>query len=94
MKHTLSELKTGETAIILGIGTDTPLSLRRRLLDMGITKGAELRVERHAPLGDPVEIFVKGYHLAVRMSEARTIEVERIKNTPVAFVSASENTLD
>ncbi len=87
-------MKTGETAIILGIGTDTPLSLRRRLLDMGITKGAELRVERHAPLGDPVEIFVKGYHLAVRMSEARTIEVERIKNTPVAFVSASENTLD
>jgi ferrous iron transport protein A len=91
IKHLLSDLKTGDTATIVGIGTDTPLSLRRRLLDMGITKGAELRVERHAPLGDPVEIFVKGYYLAVRMSEARTIEVELVNHASAPLVGASEN---
>lgn len=94
IKHTLFDLKTGDTAKILGIGTDTPLSLRRRLLDMGITKGAELRVERHAPLGDPVEIFVKGYFLALRMSEARTIEVEQIKSSSESLLAASESSLD
>lgn len=78
MKKTLYDLDMGETARIVGIHGDTPLSLRRRLLDMGITKGALLRVERHAPLGDPVQIFVKGYRLAVRLSEARAIEVEQV----------------
>ncbi len=68
----------GDVARIVRIQDKTSLSLRRRLLDMGITKGAVLRVERHAPLGDPVQIFVKGYRLAVRLSEARTIEVEPI----------------
>lgn len=78
MKKTLFDLDMGEMARIVGIHGSTPLSLRRRLLDMGITKGAVLRVERHAPLGDPVQILVKGYRLAVRLSEARAIEVEKI----------------
>lgn len=43
---------------------------------MGITKDAELRVERHAPLGDPMQISIKGYHLALRLDEAKHIEVE------------------
>lgn len=47
-------------------------------MDMGITRGAVLRVERHAPLGDPVEVAVKGSYLALRMSEARFIDVERM----------------
>lgn len=54
-------------------------SLRQRLLDMGVTRGTEVRVERHAPLGDPVEVNIKGYHLALRMSEAREIEVEVLR---------------
>jgi Fe2+ transport system protein FeoA len=51
-------------------------AIRQRLLDMGVTRGTELEVERVAPLGDPVEIFIKGYHLAIRKSEAEYIEVE------------------
>ena len=78
MKKTLYDLDMGDTARIVGIHGDTPLSLRRRLLDMGITKGALLRVERHAPLGDPVEISLKGYSLALRMNEARHIEIEEL----------------
>lgn len=87
-KKTLYDLVTGDTARIVGIHGGTPLSLRRRLLDMGITKGAELRVERHAPLGDPVQIFVKGYRLAVRLSEARIIEVEMITCSEDAAVGS------
>jgi ferrous iron transport protein A len=45
---------------------------------MGITRGTELYVERHAPLGDPVEITLKGYSLALRMNEARHIEIEEL----------------
>jgi ferrous iron transport protein A len=52
--------------------------LRQRLLDMGITRGTELYVQRHAPLGDPVEITLKGYSLALRMNEARQVEIEEL----------------
>ncbi len=51
-------------------------AIRQRLLDMGVTRGTELLVERVAPLGDPIEVLVKGYHLAVRKSEAEHIELE------------------
>ncbi len=79
MKKTLFELTTGDCARITRIATHVPACVRMRLLDMGVTKGATLRVERHAPLGDPVEVVLKGYHLAIRMSEARSIEVELIE---------------
>ncbi len=85
-RKTLYDLDQGDVARIVRIQDGATLSLRRRLLDMGITKGAVVRVERHAPLGDPVQIFVKGYRLAVRLSEARNIEVEELccpKNTEV-----------
>ena len=45
---------------------------------MGVTRGTVVRVERHAPLGDPVEVTLKGYYLALRMNEARQIEIERM----------------
>lgn len=51
-------------------------SLRRRLLDMGLVAGSEFEVERMAPLGDPVEIKIKGYHLTLRKGEAANVEVE------------------
>ncbi len=86
LPKTLYDLGMGDVARIVRIHGNTSLSLRRRLLDMGITRGALLRVERHAPLGDPVQIFVKGYRLAVRLNEARSIEVEEVlcpENTEV-----------
>jgi len=79
MKKTLFDMVTGEKARVVSISSNAPACVRMRLLDMGVTKGAILKVERHAPLGDPVEIVLKGYHLAIRMSEARNIEVEPIE---------------
>lgn len=76
MKKTLFDLVTGDRARIVGISGNGLGSIRQRLLDMGVTKGTEVRVERHAPLGDPVEINIKGYYLALRMAEAKDIEVE------------------
>lgn len=72
----LSDLVTGQRARIRRIGVGGGEGIKQRLLDMGVTRGTELRVERHAPLGDPVEVTIKGYLLALRMSEARHIEVE------------------
>ena len=51
-------------------------SIRRRLTDMGLVTGSEFEVERVAPLGDPVEIKIKGYHLTLRRGEASNVEVE------------------
>ena len=70
----LSELKPGRKGRImkiLGGGT-----FQRRILDMGLVKGAEIEVERVAPLGDPMEIKIKGYHLSLRKDEAAKIFVE------------------
>jgi Fe2+ transport system protein FeoA len=79
MARTLFDLVTGNRARIVRIHGSATRDIRQRLLDMGVTRGTEVRIERHAPLGDPVEINVKGYYLALRMSEAREIEVEEIK---------------
>ena len=78
MTKTLFDLVSGDRARILRIRGGGSLSIRQRLLDMGVTRGSEVKVERHAPLGDPVEVFVKGYYLALRMNEAKEIEVEDI----------------
>ena len=78
MPKTLFDLVTGDRARILRIQGKGQQGIRQRLLDMGITRGTEVQVERHAPLGDPVEIMVKGYYLALRMNEAKEIEVEDI----------------
>ncbi len=66
-------LKPGQKATIARInGTG---ALRRRFIEMGVVKGEMIVIERHAPLGDPVEYFIKGYHLALRKEEAAQIEV-------------------
>jgi Fe2+ transport system protein FeoA len=66
-------LQPGQRATILRInGAGT---LRRRFIEMGIVKGETILIERNAPLGDPVEYFIKGYHLALRREEAAQIEV-------------------
>ncbi len=66
-------MRPGQMATILKINGIS--ALRRRFIEMGIVKGEMIRVERHAPLGDPIEYFVKGYHLALRKEEAAQIEV-------------------
>lgn len=76
MPKTLFDLVTGDVARIVRIRGEGARSIRQRLLDMGVTRGTTVRVERHAPLGDPVEVTLKGYYLALRMSEAKEIEVE------------------
>ena len=70
----LRGIGVGETVKVLKIHGDG--SLRRHLLDMGITKGCQVYVRKVAPLGDPVEITIRGYELSLRKSEAEIIEVE------------------
>ena len=70
---TLKEIKPGETVAVTTFnGTG---ALRRRLMDMGITKGTKIFVRKVAPLGDPIEVTVRGYELSLRKSEAESIEV-------------------
>jgi Fe2+ transport system protein FeoA len=66
-------LKPGQRATINRINGAS--ALRRRFIEMGIVKGETILIERHAPLGDPVEYLIKGYHLALRKEEAAQIEV-------------------
>lgn len=70
----LSELKKGDKGKIIKIGGKGPV--HRRLLDMGLVAGSEVEMQRVAPLGDPIEIKVKGYNLSLRKEEATSIEVE------------------
>jgi len=66
-------LRPGQRATITQINGAT--ALRRRFIEMGIVKGETILIERHAPLGDPIEYLIKGYHLALRKEEAAHIEV-------------------
>ena len=73
----LSELKEGQSATVVRIGGEC--LLRRRILEMRILKGAEVRVEKYAPLKDPMELVVKGYHISLRVEEAARILVENVR---------------
>jgi Fe2+ transport system protein FeoA len=73
----LSEMKENQTAIIVRVGGNG--ALRKRILEMGITKGSEIYVEKYAPLKDPIELIVKGYHVSLRVEEAAQITVDNIK---------------
>ena len=71
---TLKEVKIGESATIRRLHGEG--ALKRRIMDMGLTKGSEVYVRKVAPLGDPMELTVRGYELSVRKSDAENIEVE------------------
>ena len=71
--QTLKEIKPGETAKVVKIGGGGPV--KRRIMEMGITKGVEVFVRKVAPLGDPVEVMVRGYELSLRKADAVLIEV-------------------
>jgi ferrous iron transport protein A len=72
--NTLREVKIGKSAKVIKLHGEG--ALRRRIMDMGITKGVEVYVRKVAPLGDPIEISVRGYELSLRLEDAATIEVE------------------
>ena len=71
---TLKDVKVGETAIVLKLTGEG--AVKRRIMDMGVTKGTEITVRKVAPLGDPIEVTVRGYELSVRKADAQMIEVE------------------
>lgn len=70
---TLRETKTGQTIKVVKLNGEG--AVKRRIMDMGITKGVEIYVRKVAPLGDPVEVTVRGYELSVRKADAEMVEV-------------------
>ncbi|HOW37671.1 MAG TPA: FeoA family protein [Candidatus Izemoplasmatales bacterium] len=75
---TLKDIRPGEHCIIQNLH---PNNLRKRLIDLGLTTGTGVLVKKMAPLGDPMEIVVRGYLLTLRKAEARSIEVEKSEVT-------------
>ena len=71
--RTLRDVQIGETAVITKLHGEG--ALKRRIMDMGLTKGTQVSVRKVAPLGDPVELTVRGYELSVRKADAELIEV-------------------
>ena len=71
---TLKDVKIGKTAKVVKLHGEG--AVRRRIMDMGLTKGVEVYVRKVAPLGDPMEIMVRGYELSLRKADADMIEVE------------------
>ena len=72
--RTLKDAKVGETVTVAKLHGEGPV--KRRIMDMGITKGVEVHIRKVAPLGDPVEVTVRGYELSLRKADAEMIEVE------------------
>ena len=70
----LKDAKIGETVKVTKLGGDG--AVKRRIMDMGITKGVEVHIRKVAPLGDPVEVTVRGYELSIRKADAEMIEIE------------------
>lgn len=71
---TLKEVKIGDTVRVVKLHGEG--AVKRRIMDMGITKGSEVHIRKVAPLGDPIEITVRGYELSLRKADAKMIEVE------------------
>ena len=71
--NTLKQAKVGQTVTVVKLHGEGPV--RRRIMDMGITKGVEIYVRKVAPLGDPMELTVRGYELSLRKADAAMVEV-------------------
>ncbi len=71
---TLKDVKVGETAVVVRLHGEG--AVKRRIMDMGLTRGTEVHVRKVAPLGDPMELTVRGYELSVRKADAEVIEVQ------------------
>ncbi len=72
--RTLKQVKVGETVKVVKLNGEG--AVKRRIMDMGITKGVEIYVRKVAPLGDPVEVTVRGYELSLRKNDAEMVETE------------------
>ena len=72
----LSEIKQGDEAVIIKVAGNS--TLRRRLLEMGLIKGSHIKVEKYAPLQDPLEIIIRGCHLSLRVEEAKNVLIEKV----------------
>ncbi|HKM32882.1 MAG TPA: FeoA domain-containing protein [Oscillospiraceae bacterium] len=72
--NTLKSVKSGHSAVVKKLHGEG--ATKRRIMDMGITKGVEVFVRKLAPLGDPIELTVRGYELSIRKADAELIEVE------------------
>ena len=72
---TINDLKVGETARVVRLCGEG--AVKRRIMDMGLTKGTEVTVRKVAPFGDPIELTVRGYELSIRKDEASMVEVAR-----------------
>ena len=72
--RTLKDIKVGDKAVVVKLHGEGPV--RRRIMDMGITKRVEILVRKVAPLGDPMELAVRGYELSLRKADAEIIEIE------------------
>lgn len=72
--NTLRDVKIGGNAVVLKLHGEG--AVKRRIMDMGITKGTVLNVRKAAPLGDPIEVTVRGYELSIRKADAQMIEIE------------------
>jgi ferrous iron transport protein A len=72
---TLRDLKPGESGTVVSIGEKGPM--KRRIMDMGVTPGVTVKVIKVAPLGDPIEVNIRGYELSLRKDEAQRIIVEK-----------------
>lgn len=70
---TLKDVKVGQSAVVVKLHGEGPV--KRRIMDMGITRGAEIFVRKVAPLGDPMELNVRGYELSIRKGDAEMVEV-------------------
>ena len=73
----LSEMREGQSGTIVHVAGNG--ILRRRILEMGILKGTQVYVEKYAPLRDPLELIIKGYHVSLRVKEAAEIEVDNVR---------------
>ena len=71
---TLKDLKVGETAVVNRLHGEGPV--KRRIMDMGLTKGVAVHLRKVAPLGDPMELTVRNYELSIRKADAEMVEVE------------------
>ena len=74
MQKMLSDFAIGETGVVKAVGGEG--KIKRRLFDMGITPGAEVLLRKKAPLGDPIEITIRGYELTLRKTEAQFVNME------------------
>lgn len=77
-KYNLSDLKIGQSATVTKLNI-TDKAVRRHLLDMGMTRGVSVEIKKIAPMGDPVDVELRGYELALRKADLKLIEVEDVK---------------